>query len=249
MANVWLYTILSVVVVSLISFVGIITLTIKQKNLNKILIYLVSFAAGALFGNAFIHLIPEALEEVGLGIQVPMYILLGIVFSFIAEKIIHWRHCHGDPKCHPFAYMNLLGDGIHNFIDGLIIAASYLVSIPVGLATTLAVIFHEIPQEVGDFAVLLHGGFTKSKALLLNFASALTAVLGAVIALLLNNLIPNMTNFLIPFAAGTFVYIAGSDLIPELHKECKGKDTFWHLFALLLGVGIMLGLKFIGVDH
>jgi|SRR3989344_1877455 len=245
MANLWLYTILSVVIVSLISFVGILTLTIKQKNLNKFLIYFVSFAAGALFGNAFIHLIPEAIEKVGLVIQVPVYILLGITFSFIAEKIIQWRHCHGDQKCHPFAYMNLLGDGVHNFIDGLIIASSYLVSIPIGLATTLAVIFHEIPQEVGDFGVLLHGGFTKSKALLLNFLSALTAVVGAVIALLLNNLIPNMTNFLIPFAAGTFVYIAGSDLIPELHKELSLKKSFIQLILFVLGIFVIYSLTYI----
>ena len=245
MANLWLYTILSVVIVSLISFVGILTLTIKQKNLNKFLIYFVSFAAGALFGDAFIHLIPEAIEEVGLVIQVPVYILLGITFSFIAEKIIQWRHCHGDQKCHPFAYMNLLGDGVHNFIDGLIIASSYLVSIPIGLATTLAVIFHEIPQEVGDFGVLLHGGFTKSKALLLNFLSALTAVAGAVIALLLNNFIPNMTNFLIPFAAGTFVYIAGSDLIPELHKELSLKKSFIQLILFVLGIFVMYSLTYI----
>ena len=245
MANLWLYTILSVVIVSLISFVGILTLTIKQKNLNKFLIYFVSFAAGALFGNAFIHLIPEAIEKVGLVIQVPVYILLGITFSFIAEKIIQWRHCHGDQKCHPFAYMNLLGDGVHNFIDGLIIASSYLVSIPIGLANTLAVIFHEIPQEVGDFGVLLHGGFTKSKALLLNFLSALTAVVGAVIALLLNNLIPNMTNFLIPFAAGTFVYIAGSDLIPELHKELSLKKSFIQLILFVLGIFVMYSLTYI----
>ena len=245
MANLWLYTILSVVIVSLISFVGILTLTIKQKNLNKFLIYFVSFAAGALFGNAFIHLIPEAIEKVGLVIQVPVYILLGITFSFIAEKIIQWRHCHGDQKCHPFAYMNLLGDGVHNLIDGLIIASSYLVSIPIGLATTLAVIFHEIPQEVGDFGVLLHGGFTKSKALLLNFLSALTAVVGAVIALLLNNLIPNMTNFLIPFAAGTFVYIAGSDLIPELHKELSLKKSFIQLILFVLGIFVIYSLTYI----
>ena len=245
MANLWLYTILSVVIVSLISFVGILTLTIKQKNLNKFLIYFVSFAAGALFGDAFIHLIPEAIEEVGLVIQVPVYILLGITFSFIAEKIIQWRHCHGDQKCHPFAYMNLLGDGVHNLIDGLIIASSYLVSIPIGLATTLAVIFHEIPQEVGDFGVLLHGGFTKSKALLLNFLSALTAVVGAVIALLLNNLIPNMTNFLIPFAAGTFVYIAGSDLIPELHKELSLKKSFIQLILFVLGIFVIYSLTYI----
>lgn len=243
MPNVWIYSLVSVLIVSLISFVGILTLSINTKKLRKILLYLVSFSAGALFGDAFIHLLPKIIEEVGFGLNISIYVLFGIAFSFIIEKFIHWRHCHiphSEEHIHPFAMMNLFGDGVHNFIDGLIIGASYLVSIPVGIATTLAVILHELPQEIGDFGVLLHGGFSRAKALLFNFVTALTAVFGAVISLFISSYVENITTFLIPFAAGTFIYIAGSDLIPELHKEVKVKKSIFQFIAIVLGVLVML---------
>jgi len=143
---------------------------------------------------------------------------------------------------HPFAYMNLVGDALHNFIDGLVIAASYLVSIPVGIATTSAVLLHEIPQEIGDFGVMLHGGLSRTKALVLNFLTALTAVLGVIIGLLLNNFIDNIQLFVIPIAIGGFIYIAGSDLIPELHKETDIKRSIIQIITFILGVLIMLSL-------
>ena len=245
MPNVWIYSLASVFIVSLMSFVGILTLSIKTERLKKILLYLVSFSAGALFGDAFIHLLPEIVEESGFGLSISLYLMLGIGISFIIEKFIHWRHCHlpnTKDHIHPFAMMNLFGDGVHNFIDGLIIGASYLVSIPVGIATTLAVILHELPQEIGDFGVLLHGGFSRAKALLFNFVTALTAVLGAVISLLISSYVENITTFLVPFAAGTFIYIAGSDLIPELHKEVKVEKSLMQLIAIVLGVLVMLSL-------
>lgn len=243
MPNVWIYSLASVLIVSLISFVGLLTLTIKADKLKKILLYMVSFSAGALFGDAFIHLLPEAVEEIGFGLNISIYVLLGIGFFFIIEKFIHWRHCHipsSEEHVHPFAMMNLFGDGVHNFIDGLIIAASYLVSIPVGIATTLAVILHEIPSEIGDFGVLLHGGFSKGKALFYNFVTALAAVLGAIVSLSISSYVENITVFLIPFAAGGFIYIAGSDLIPELHKEVKVKKSLLQFIAIVLGVSVML---------
>ncbi|MEK6953135.1 MAG: ZIP family metal transporter, partial [Nanoarchaeota archaeon] len=172
----------------------------------------------------------------------------GIILSFLIEKVIHWRHCHiptSKKHPHPFAYINLLGDSVHNFIDGLIIAASYLASIPVGIATTIAVILHEIPQEIGDFGVLLHGGFTKKKALFFNFITALTAVLGALIALILSKSIEQLTIFLIPFAAGGFIYIAGSDLIPELHKEVKLSKSVLQILTFVFGILIMVLLLFL----
>ena len=143
---------------------------------------------------------------------------------------------------HSFAYMNLVGDSLHNFIDGLIIAASYIVSVPVGLATTLAVLLHEIPQEIGDFGVMIHGGFSRTKALSLNFITALTAVLGVIIGLLLNNYSENIKYFIIPIAIGGFIYIAGSDLIPELHKETNIKRSIIQIITFILGVLIMLSL-------
>ncbi|MAG45458.1 MAG: ZIP family metal transporter [Nanoarchaeota archaeon] len=246
MNPVWLYTILSVILVSLISLIGILTLSIKEKKLDKILIYLVSFSAGALLGDVFIHLLPETIES-GFTLKSSIYILIGILFSFVIEKIIHWRHCHHPPSHnhpHPFALMNLVGDIFHNLLDGIIIAISYLASIPIGIATTLAVVFHEVPQEIGDFGVLLHGGFKKSKALFLNFLTALSAILGAALALILSSSIQNLTSYLIPLTIGNFIYIASSDLIPELHKcEFNTKQSLLQLLMIVLGILIMFFLS------
>lgn len=245
MSATWLYSLGSVIVVSLISLVGLFTLSFRAERLKKILIYMISFAAGALLGDAFFHLLPEIVEEQGFGVNISLYILSGIAFFFIVEKIIHWRHCHHPitkDHPHPFAWMNLFGDGVHNFLDGLIIGAAYIVSLPVGIATTIAVILHEIPQEIGDFSILIHGGFSRAKALFLNFFSALLAVLGAVIALLLSTRTEGLTTFLVPFAAGGFVYIALSDLIPELHKEEDWRKSVLQLFAFAIGIAIMFTL-------
>ena len=245
MIETWSYSLISVLIVSLLSLIGVIALSIKKDRLKKILIYTISFSAGALFGDAFIHLIPEAVEETGFSLKTALYILSGIVFSFITEKFIHWRHCHlphSKEHIHPFAIMNLLGDSVHNFIDGLIIGTSYLVNIPTGIATTIAVILHEIPQEIGDFGVLLQGGFSKAKALAFNFLTAATAILGAIISLMLSSYIKGLTTFLIPFAAGTFIYIAGTDLIPQLHKEVKFQRSLIQLVTFLIGIGIMVSL-------
>ena len=234
------YSLISVLFVSLISLVGILFLAIKAEKLKTILIYLVSFSAGALFGDAFIHLLPEV-AETGVTLTVSFSILGGILLFFILEKIIHWQHCHlpiTAHHVHPFAYMNLVGDSLHNFIDGVIIAASYMLSIPAGIATTLAVLFHEIPQEAGDFGVLLHGGFSKTKALFMNFLTALTAFLGVIFAFLLG--IDN--SILISVAIGGFLYIAGSDLIPELHKETRLSKSLVQLLFFVIGIAIMLAL-------
>lgn len=245
MAAVWIYTLLSVLIVSVISFVGIFSLSVKPELLKKLLLYLVSFSAGALFGDAFLHLLPEAVELSGFGISISLSVLLGILVFFILEKFIHWHHYH-DPNSkkhvHPFVITNLLGDSLHNFIDGVIIGVSYLVSIPVGIATTIAVVLHEIPQEIGDFGVLLHGGFTKSKALSFNFLTALTAVIGAVAALAIGSRVENITAILVPFAAGGFIYVAGTDLIPEMHKEIELKKSFFQLLFFLFGITIMVAL-------
>jgi zinc and cadmium transporter len=239
--TVWLYAILSVVVVSLISLIGFFIIPFNKEKLNKMLIYLVSFSAGTLLGDAFIHLIPEAYENSN-AVFISSSILSGIVLFFILEKFIHWRHCH-EVACeehpHPFSYVILVGDTVHNFIDGLIIGASYLVSIPVGIATTIAVIFHEIPQEVGDFGSLVYGGFSQKRALLLNFMTALAAILGTVLVLIFGN-IENLTSFLIPFAAGGFIYVANADLIPELHKHTEIKKSFWQLATFILGILLMV---------
>jgi len=242
MEGVLFYSLASVFIVSLISFIGIISLSIKISKLKTILIYLISFSAGALLGDTFIHLLPEIIENTGYTLYSAIYLLSGITIFFILEKIIHWQHCHmpiNHEHIHPFAYMNLVGDALHNFIDGLIIAASYIASIPVGIATTIAVILHEIPQEIGDFGVLLHGGFTKAKALGINFLTGLTAIFGALIVFWLGGFIEGIQEFLIPFAAGGFIYIASSDLIPELHKETEIRRSIGQIISFILGIGIM----------
>jgi zinc and cadmium transporter len=247
--NTALYIIVSVLLVSITAFVGIFTFMVRNKNIDKILIYLVSFSVGALFGDVFIHLLPEAFEEASNTALIGIYVLVGILFSFMVEKFIHWRHCHTPESKHhhhSFAYMSLVGDSVHNFIDGLIIAGAYFVSIPVGIATTVAVLLHEIPQELGDFGILVHGGFTKGKALLFNFLTALTAVAGAVIGIIMSST-ESLMLFLIPFAAGNLVYIAGSDLIPQLHDSSSCDDKVLRrstsqVLMMILGIAVMMCL-------
>ena len=245
------YGIISVFLVSFVSLVGVALLAIKAKKLKKILLYLVSLSVGALLGDVFIHLLPEAFKEYDATL-VGMYALCGILFSFVIEKIIHYRHRHvhkhdrpHEKHPHAFAVMNLVGDAFHNFIDGILIAASYIVSIPVGVATTIAIILHEVPQEIGDFGVLLHGGFTKSRAIMLNLLTAFTAVLGTIIGFLIASS-ESMLVFLLPFSAGNFIYIASANLIPELHRSAHEEKslgiTVVQLFAMAAGMVAMLAL-------
>ena len=240
----WLLGLTSVIVISGISLMGVLVLWLKDQQLKKILLYVVSFSAGGLFGAVFFHLIPEAVEESGFGMSTSLLILSGILFSFVIEKFLQWRHCHiptSGEHPHSFAYMNLLGDAVHNLLDGLIVGGSYLASIPLGVSTTFAVIFHEIPQEIGDFGVLIHGGFTKKKAVWFNFLTALTAIVGAVIALVVGTVVEGFIPLLIPFAAGNFIYIAGSDLIPELRKDKPNfKKSALQITFITLGAVIML---------
>lgn len=247
--GVWFNSLISVFIVSLISLVGILTLLIKKDKLKQIILFLVSFSAGSLFANAFLYLLPEAVGEYGFTLQISLFLILGILIFFILEKFIHWRHCHIPPSkqhLHPIAFTNIVGDGLHNLIDGMIIAGSYLAEPMLGIATTAAVILHEIPQEIGDFGVLLHAGLSKIKALFFNFLSALAAVIGVIISLLISANTENYLIFLLPITAGGFIYIAGSDLIPELHKEVAPSKSFMQFLFIILGILAMVSLKFIG---
>ncbi|MDD5356239.1 MAG: ZIP family metal transporter [Candidatus Omnitrophica bacterium] len=227
------------VIVSLISFVGIISLLLKENLLNKILLLLISFSAGALIGGAFLHLIPEAVEKSGHS-EVYLFVIVGFILFFILEKYLHWRHCHkGKCEIHTFTYLNLVGDGVHNFIDGLIIGSAFVVNINFGIATSFAIIMHEIPQEIGDFGVLVYGGLNKNKALFYNFLSALMAVLGTVIGYVLANISDGFLKLLMPMAAGGFIYIASCDLIPELHKQQDIKKATLAMAVFILGVAFM----------
>ncbi len=243
--SVLLWIISATIVVSLISLVGIITLSLKTKLLNKILLILVGFSAGALMGGAFIHLLPESIEESSLSI-VFLFVLIGFSLFFLIERFLKWHHCHkGKCNIHTLGHMNLIGDGVHNLIDGLIIAAAFIVDIPFGIITTIAIIAHEVPQEIGDFGVLIYGGFSKLKALAYNFLSALVAVIGAVIGYFLSTITNGFTPLLIPFAAGGFIYIAASDLIPELHKEPDLKKSIYSFGFFLIGIIFMYIIKLI----
>lgn len=235
---------ISTFIVSIIAFVGIITLILKEKLLQKILLILVSFSAGGLIGNSFLHLLPEAAKSGNENIF--PYFLTGFVLFFLIERIFHWRHCHKE-KCpvHAFAYLNLLGDSVHNFIDGLIIGASFIINTNLGITTTLAVILHEVPQEIGEFGVLVYGGFKKMKALFLNFLTALTAILGGIVGYYLSNYIHYSTTFLLPFAAGGFTYIAASDLIPEIRKEKELNKSLISFVVFILGILIMFAMKLV----
>jgi len=245
-----MWIILSVIVVSAISVIGIFFIFLKKEKLNSLLLFLVSLAAGSLLGGAFLHLIPEIIEGTGFTFSVSLLLLGGILLFFSIEHFIQWRHCHiPTSKSHPHSLgtMNIIGDGIHNFTDGLIIAASYFISIPVGIATTLAVILHEIPQEIGDFGILLYAGYSKRKALFFNFLSALTAILGAVVGIILADKSTVFAYIVMPIAAGGFLYIAGSDLIPEIHKKQEKKFSFRYLAGIIIGILIMYGLTLLEI--
>ena len=232
------------VIISLISLIGVITLSINNKLLEKILDFLVAFSVGALLGNVFIHLLPELIELGGENISpLLLTILFGILLFFILEKFVHWHHCHhAKHKYLSFSYMNLAGDFIHNILDGVILAGAFLANPLVGASTGIAIVLHEIPQEIGDFGVLLKGGFSKKKAIILNFLTALSAFIGAGINLIANSFVEGLTPIMIGIASGGFIYIACTDLIPELHKEVKLGKAIIQLIAILLGITIMASI-------
>ena len=234
----------SVVFISLLSFVGVVSLALNRDVLNEFLLLFVAFASGSLLAVGLLDLIPEAMEKIG--VSTMQMVLVGIMLFFLVEKFIHWHHC-GKEECHvkPAAYLNLVGDGVHNFIDGVVIAAAYLTGLHLGVITTVAMALHEIPQEFGDFSVLIHSGMTPRKALAYNFLSALTAVLGALVGYYALSRIESWIPYVVAMAAGGFIYIATADLIPELHKETKQSKMIQHTVAILFGVllmYVMLGL-------
>lgn len=234
------WILVSTTLVSLVSLIGTLLLALRENILKRILLVLVSFASGALLGGAFFHLIPESLPNLNEGAFIA--VVVGIMVFFLLEKSL-WRHCH-ERECpiHPFAYLNLVGDGVHNFIDGVTIAASFLIDNSLGLIITLGVLMHEIPQELGDFGVLLYGGFSKTKAIGFNLLSALLAITGALITYFFFQYLPD-TSYIIAFAAGGFIYIATTDLIPELHKETSIGNSAAEILFLSLGIAFMALLR------
>jgi zinc and cadmium transporter len=229
---------LSTGLISLGALAGVVTLWMNQEKVERCLLFLVALSTGVLMGGAFLHLLPEAVERVGS--EVGFLVVLGAFMGFfLIEKILHWHHCHkGDCDEHVLGQMNLIGDSVHNFIDGLIIAAAFGVDVKLGWVTSLAVALHEIPQEISDFGVLLYAGWEKSKALVANFLVALMVVLGGLAGywLSVNEM---FIGYLMPVAAGGFIYIAASDLMPELKKEAKLKKSLVSFGVFGLGVLLM----------
>ena len=239
-------------IVSLLSLVGVFALSLKERTLHSILFVLVAFSAGTILGAVYFDLLPEAMELVGESVAA-VYITLGFTVFFFLERFIYWYHGHGHESdisaempdrttAKSFAYLNIIGDGIHNFVDGMIIAASFLVGFSVGLATTIAVIFHEFPQEMGDYGILVYAGFKRGKALLINFVVALTVVLGGLSAALFIEMVEAFSGLLIALSAGGFIYLAASELIPELHKEKSLKKSVIQFIFFILGITLIWSL-------
>lgn len=236
---------LSVGLVSAISAVGYFFLAIGVDRANKAIFLMVSLAVGVLFGDVFFHLVPELFGDPASASQAPWLILAGFLIFFVLEKFLRWRHCHfsGEGHYHPVVPMTLFGDALHNLTDGLIIGAAYALSFKIGLATSIAVICHEIPSELGHYGVLVAGGMSPKKALMYNFLSALASVVGLCLALFAVSLSPAFSKAIAAATAGGFVYIAGSDLVPMLHHELDARRSAVQFLAIGLGVAFMAGLK------
>ncbi|KKU45635.1 MAG: Zinc/iron permease [Microgenomates group bacterium GW2011_GWA2_46_7] len=236
--------ILATMVISSGSLVGIATIAFNQQFLSKILLSLVSLSAGTMLAAALLHLLPESIET--LGVTLPLRLtLFSFIGFFLLERFLHWRHCHDKDHLvkHTMGTMNLVADAIHNFLDGILIAASFATGAGLGLVATLAIALHEIPQEIGDFGVLLHSGFTRRRALLANLLVSLTAIMGGVLGYFASHLLTSFAHYLVPIAAGGFLYISAADLIPELRHVSSTKKTFAMIATFLFGVGIMMLVK------
>ncbi len=251
----YLYAMISVLVVSLISVVFAVPFIIRKKVRNSTLLILLSISVGVMLGTVFYKFLPELALE-GFDIGISSIIMLGFLSMFILEKLVHYHHnkaCENGDCGHSHAYhlapINLVGDGIHNFIDGLVIAGAFAIDVHAGLVTTISIIFHEIPQEIADFGVLLYSGLSKWKALLYNLLSGLTAVLGTIAGIIIAGSMHNFSMYSIAFASGNFLYIAGSNLLPQLHRHCKLKETIYHIFAIIIGIGIIIVISAAGLVH
>jgi zinc and cadmium transporter len=231
----------STILISLISFVGLVTLIFQIDLIKKILTVLVAFAAGTMLGAAFFDTLPEALDI--FGNSTFFYVLIGILIFFTVERYIHWHHCHkSHTEIQPFTYLNLIGDGVHNFIDGTIIAASFLTGPQIGIISTMAIAFHEIPQEIGDFGILIKGGLKPKKALFYNFLSAILCVIGGLITVFSSNFFKDITPIALSIAGGGFIYLSLVDIVPDLHKETKLRKIIIESLFLLIGILIIFAL-------
>lgn len=244
MPNELLSVIAATAIISSGSFIGVVSIALNRQFLSKILLSLVSLSAGTMLAAAFLHLLPESIET--LGTTIPFQLaLVSFIGFFVLERFLHWRHCHDKDHLekHTMGTMNLIADAIHNFLDGVLIAASFASGGGLGLIATLAIALHEIPQEIGDFGVLLHSGFSKRRALLSNVLVSLTAIMGGILGYIASHTMVSFAHLLVPVAAGGFIYISATDLIPELKNETSTKRTISMVATFLLGILIMYLVK------
>jgi zinc and cadmium transporter len=228
---------------SAIALVGSVTLVLSERALRRILLPLVAFAAGSLLGGAFFHMLPVALSAGMSDVTVYALILAGFAAFFGVEQFLHWHHCHRAQISHkkPLTYLILIGDGLHNFLGGLAVAGTFLIDIRLGIVTWLAAAAHEVPQELGDFGVLLHGGWQRRQALFYNVLSGVTFLAGGIIAYAASFRLD--VSFLVPLAAGNFIYIGASDLIPEIKANPSAVTSAVHFAAFAVGAGLMWAVK------
>lgn len=235
------------VLMTAIALVGGLTLVLTQRSFQKIIRPLVAFAAGALIGGALFHMIPAAVAERGNQWWIYAWVFAGFCVFFVLEQFMHWHHCHrAETDCRrPLTYLILIGDAPHNFLGGLAVAGTFLIDIRLGITTWLAAAAHEIPQELGDFGVLVHGGWSKGQALLFNVISASTFLLGGLISFALARQVD--VTFLVPFAAGNFLYIGASDLVPEVNKHYGLRTNVTHFGCFVAGAAVLLVIR-LGLD-
>ena len=237
------HILISVLIVSSISLIGIVTVLFRIKSMDKLFFVLVSFAVGALLGAAFLDLLPESIKAAE-PFWVFVCVLIGILFFLLMESFLYWYHCHDrECKVHEFNYLCLMGASIHNFFDGVIIAATYMSGASIGFIATIAIIFHEIPRELGDYGILVFGGFSKWKALFYNFLTAITAFAGALCAYFFLDKFKTYIPYLVSIAAGGFIYISLTDLIPELGKKKMLSRSLAQFGLIALGIGVILAGK------
>jgi len=232
--------------ISLTAWTGVLTLFLRTDLVDRLLLALVALAAGSLIGGAFLHLLPRAIAEAETADTLPLflYLIAGFCLFYVLEAFLNWHHHHATTHEHePVSYLVLVSDSLHNFLDGLVIAAAFLVAVPVGITTSLAIALHEVPQEVGDFGVLVYGGFDRRQALLLNYLTQVTVIVGGVVGILLGRSVVSLPTVLLPFAAGNFIYIASSDLIPEIKHETDVRRSLLYFGVFLVGIAMMLGIR------
>lgn len=228
---------------SAIALVGSVTAFLPRRVLDRLILPLVALAAGSMLGGALFHMIPEAVTALGNGLEIYLFLAIGFLTFFCLEQFLHWHHCHRglDAPHRTFGTLLLLADGVHNFVGGLAVAGAFLIDIRVGIATWLAAAAHEVPQELGDFGALVHSGWSRGHALLLNFLCGLSFPAGALLAWALSHAVD--VRFLLPFAAGNFLYIAAADLIPEVNRHPQWRQAVVHFLCFTTGLALLLAAR------